>query len=91
MVFSNDMFVELGIGMNTFLGLLDCARCRGKEVNNTGMVLSFRVDNLEETYKIMERKGIRPSPIRGHSWGAMLFEVKDPENRSLEFWQKIIR
>ena len=88
MVFSNDLFVELRIGSNAFLGLIDRFRCRRKVMDNMGVVLSFRVANLEETYKMMESGHCCPSPIRGHSWGAMLFEVKDPENRRLEFWQE---
>ena len=79
-------FVELQVSQGSHIGLL--RRDRNNSLTNHGssFILSFRVENLEETHIILAEHCPGISAIKEHSWGDLLFELKDPEGRLLEFW-----
>ena len=79
-------FVEFEVASDSRIGLIQSERCSDPVRNEYSFILSFRVENVEEIHKILSMKCSRVSAVKRHSWGARLFEVKDPEGRRLEFW-----
>lgn len=85
-VFENDLFVELETAPGARIGLLDAARSRRRNEAPAGFLLSFRVEDIHSTHDLLSaRLSNLPKPAR-HPWGALLFELQDPDGRTVEFW-----
>jgi catechol 2,3-dioxygenase-like lactoylglutathione lyase family enzyme len=78
-------FVEFQVVPGSHIGLLKYV---GKHVskNNASFILSFRVENLEEFHKSLSARCEGVTAVKQHPWGARIFELRDPEERRLEFW-----
>ena len=79
-------FVEFEVASRSRIGLIQSERYSVSEKNEYPFILSFRVENVEEAHKILSMKCSGVTAVKQHSWGARLFEIKDPEGRRLEFW-----
>jgi len=87
-VFENPLFVELRAAPGACIGLLDASRTRDPGVEPRGVLLSFRVADVEETRARLRDRGVRVGEAGDHPWGARLFELQDPDGRRVEFWAR---
>ena len=51
------------------------------------LTVGLEVTDLEAARARRGAKGLHPTEIRDHPWGARVFYVSDPEGRRLEVWQ----
>jgi uncharacterized glyoxalase superfamily protein PhnB len=59
-------------------------------IKGKGMYLYIRVDDVDATYKEMQKDGIEPATVpKDWEWGNREFIVKDPDGYKLCFWQPI--
>jgi catechol 2,3-dioxygenase-like lactoylglutathione lyase family enzyme len=80
-------FVELEITPESRIGLIRPSGKNSSEYSPTGLVLSFKVEDIEETHRVLSVRCGNATAVKKHPWGALLFELKDPEQRRLEFWR----
>ena len=85
-VFTNEIFVEVQPATGARIGLMDAGRTRWPASRGDSFILSFRVADIEETHQCLQRRYTGLGELKDHSWGARLFEIKDPEGRRIEFW-----
>ncbi len=82
-------FIEFEVRPGSRIGLLHSVHGSTSKDRTKPHILSFRVDHLEEIHKELSARCGTVSALRKHPWGALLFEVLDPEERRLEFWTPI--
>jgi catechol 2,3-dioxygenase-like lactoylglutathione lyase family enzyme len=83
---SNPRFVEFQVTPGARIGLLKPTGKSVLEDTSASCILSFRVENVEKIHKILSARCKEATAVKQHSWGARLFELRDPEGRRLEFW-----
>ena len=75
-------FVEVQVAPGSRIGLL-----RSSRNDNPGcFILSFRVGDVDKMHDLLSMRSKEVTAIKLHPWGARLFELRDPEERLLEFW-----
>ena len=79
-------FVELEVTADSRIGLIRASGKRALPDNASQPILSFRVDNAELAHRMLSARGASATAMRRHPWGAYLFELRDPDQRRLEFW-----
>jgi len=79
-------FVEFEVAPRSRIGLLKPSGDSATEYSDTSFILSFRVSNAEKIHKILSERSKEVTSVKQHSWGARLFELRDPDGRRLEFW-----
>jgi catechol 2,3-dioxygenase-like lactoylglutathione lyase family enzyme len=79
-------FVEFQVAPGSRFGLLKSPENSALKKNNTSFILSFRVADAKEVHKILSGRCKGVTAVKRHSWGAHVFELRDPEERRLEFW-----
>ncbi|MEW6441737.1 MAG: VOC family protein [bacterium] len=84
--FENPLFVELRAASEARIGLLDASRTRYPDVEPKGVLLSFRVADVDKAHAWLRTKAVRLSDVKEHPWGARLFELEDPDGRRIELW-----
>jgi catechol 2,3-dioxygenase-like lactoylglutathione lyase family enzyme len=84
--FSTDWFVEFQLADAAHLSIADEARVSVKSSGGQGVTLALRVDSAETVWELLQKRGLRPEPLRDHSWGARAFYLFDPEGHRLEIW-----
>ena len=87
--FANEWFVEFKVAGNAHLSVADVKRTslnRNENDGNSGLTLTFQVNDADQTHLILQKSGLTPGPIKTHSWGARLFYFHDPEGHRLEIW-----
>lgn len=80
-------FMELEITPESRIGLIRSSGRNSSEYSPNGLVLSFKVEDIEETNRVLSARCSNTTAVKRHSWGALLFELRDPEHRRLEFWK----
>ncbi|MBN2320378.1 MAG: VOC family protein [Acidobacteria bacterium] len=75
-------FVEVQVTPGARIGLLRSA----KNDDPGCVILSFRVGDVDKMYDMLSKRCSEITAVRVHPWGARLFELRDPEERRLEFW-----
>ena len=85
--FANDWFVEFKLNEAACLSVVDETRAAIGHSNGEGMMISFKVGEIESVYLEMESLKLNPTPIK-MVWGADVFSVFDPEGTQIEFWSK---
>jgi catechol 2,3-dioxygenase-like lactoylglutathione lyase family enzyme len=83
--FSNDWFVEFGLGDDASLSIADSSRATIPAVEGKGMTLSIEVADLEDVRRRLDEAGVEPTPI-SRRFGSGVFDVHDPEGHRIEFW-----
>ncbi len=86
-VWENDLFVEVAVTATARLGLIDVSRTKKQVTPSDAIVLSFRVPNVRETYRVLRRTIPELTPPTVHPWGVPYFELRDPDGRVVEFWE----
>ena len=81
-----DRFVEFEVTGGARIGILRPLHPDAREPDHEPVILSFRVSNIEETHADLKMRFSRLPAVREHPWGAMVFELRDPEGWRLEFW-----
>lgn len=76
-------FIEVQVTPESRIGLIRHA----EEKRNDSFLLTFRVVDLDGIHAFLSERCSSVSEIKRHSWGADLFELRDPEGRRLEFWR----
>lgn len=79
-------FVEFEVTEDSRIGLIRSTGNKALAGNVSQPVLSFRVENAELTHRMLSARGASATAMRKHPWGAYLFELRDPDQRRLEFW-----
>jgi catechol 2,3-dioxygenase-like lactoylglutathione lyase family enzyme len=79
-------FVEFEVAPGSRIGLLKPAGDVASEYSDASFILSFRVGNVDEIHRTLSERCEGLTGVKSHSWGARLFELRDPEGRRLEFW-----
>jgi len=87
-VFANNILVEVEPKVNTRIGLIDVSRTKRKFTAPENIILSFQVASIEKAYACLKERYRGILEIKSHPWGAKLIELKDPEGRIIEFWEK---
>ena len=85
-VFANEMFVEVRPVAGARIGLMNAARTRWPASCGDSFILSFRVSDIGETHQLLQRNYADVGEPKDHTWGARLFEIRDPDGRRIEFW-----
>lgn len=82
--------MEFSVASEACIGLIDVAGRPGYgDPSQTPGLLALRTENIQVLHAgLVSRIPVLPS-IRRHPWGALVFEIRDPEGRRIEFWQKI--
>jgi catechol 2,3-dioxygenase-like lactoylglutathione lyase family enzyme len=75
-------FIEVQVNPGSRIGLLRS----GKKSNPGGIILTFRVGDVDEMHNRLSARNADVSAVKLHPWGARLFALRDPEGRRLEFW-----
>lgn len=79
-------FMEFEVTADSRIGLIRATGNKSLAGNASQPVLSFRVENAELTHRTLSARGASATAMRKHPWGAYLFELRDPDERRLEFW-----
>ncbi len=85
--FSTDWFIEFSLNAISRLSIADEKRASIKTSQGKGITLSWEVDRIERSWADVCKKGLEPTSIRKHPWGARFFFLLDPEGHRIEFWQ----
>lgn len=85
-VFANEIFVEVQPAEGARIGLMNASRTRWSALRSDSLILSFRVADIEKTHQTLKKELSGIGQIVDHSWGARLFEIKDPDDRRIELW-----
>ena len=87
--FSTDWFVEFCLNTTCRLSIADEKRAIIKSGNGKGITLSLEVENIDNVREFVEKAGLKPTMIKKHPWGAMVFYLFDPEAHRIEIWQSV--
>ena len=79
-------FVEFEVTAESRIGLIRAVGNKALAGHASQPVLSFRVENAERVHRMLSARGASATAMRKHPWGAYLFELRDPDERRLEFW-----
>jgi catechol 2,3-dioxygenase-like lactoylglutathione lyase family enzyme len=79
-------FIEVEVAQGAHIGLI--RRSKDDDMGNIafGLILTFRVANLEKVHASLAALSQCVTEIMVHPWGARLFKMRDPEGRPLEIW-----
>jgi uncharacterized glyoxalase superfamily protein PhnB len=83
--FANEWFVEFKLNATACLSVVDESRAWVGPSSGEGVMVSFKVENLVDTYSEMAKSGLEPTPIE-EVWGTEVFSIFDPEGIRIEFW-----
>jgi len=86
-IFSTDWFIEFCVSTESRLSIADTKRASIKSCNGKGVTISLEVENINNTWGIVEKAGLNPTTIERHPWNAFVFYLFDPEGHRLEVWQ----
>lgn len=87
--FENEWFVEFVINDGARVSVADAARTRIDSAGGRGLTLTLKVTDLQAARAELEGRGLSPSPISRHPWGADVFYLVDPEGHRIEFWSDV--
>lgn len=79
--------VEFKLNEYSFLSVADENKTSTKSSAGEGLVITLRVDDIDEAHSLLEEAGVHPTAVKDHSWGARVTHVFDPEGTRIEFWQ----
>lgn len=81
-------FVEFSAASGACIGLIDVADRPGYgDPSRTPGLIALRTDDIHALHARLAARITALPPIRRHPWGALVFEITDPEGRRIEFWQ----
>ena len=52
-----------------------------------GITLTLQVKDIDTIWNEFEKIGLKPTPIKKHSWDANTFFIYDPEGHRIEIWE----
>ncbi len=84
--FASDWFVEFQLTPTAHLSIANERRATIKSSDGTGITLTLRVENADETWQYLYDRGVKVGPVKDHAWGARVFYFFDPEGHRLEIW-----
>lgn len=84
-----DWFVEFKLNEASRLSIADEARASIDSSSGKGVTITLEVDDIETIHPYLNEKGLNPTPIKKHGWGAKVIHIFDPEGNRLEFWSPI--
>jgi len=79
-------FVEVQVTPGARIGLLAERRPPAAGAPEQRLLLSFRVEDVQETRRALASRGLDPPAVRVHPWGDRILELRDPQGTRLEFW-----
>ena len=83
-----DGFVEFAVAPGACIGLIDVADRPGYgDPSRTPGLLALQTDDIHTLHRRLSSRLAALPRIRRHPWGALVFEISDPEGRRIEFWQ----
>ncbi len=85
--FSNDWFYEFILSPSSRLSIADEKRASIKSCKGKGVTITLEVNDILSIHKHAVQKGLNPTPIKNHPWGASVFYFYDPEEHRIEIWQ----
>ena len=85
--FATDWFVEFTLNAMSRLSIADERRASIKSSHGNGITLSWEIKSLDRAWEDARKRGLAPTEIRKHPWGARVFYLFDPEGNRIEFWQ----
>jgi len=86
-VFANEWFVEFKVNEAASLSVVDERRSATGTSSGEGVMLSFRVDDVNSLRSEMELLELDPTPI-ATVWNSPVFSIFDPEGIRIEFWSQ---
>lgn len=82
-------FVEFMVTAGACIGLIDVAGRPGyADPSQTPGLLALQTDDIHTLHRRLISRLPELPAIRRHPWGALVFEISDPEGRRIEFWQE---
>jgi predicted enzyme related to lactoylglutathione lyase len=85
-LFSNQWFVEYEVNTTARISVADCRKTTVRSSQGNGITLTFKVERIEVIHETLKNRGLSPTDIVRHTWGALIFHIFDPEGHRLEFW-----
>jgi len=86
-VFANEWFMEFKVNEAASLSVVDERRSLSGTASGEGVMLSFRVDDVNSVRSEMELLELDPTPI-ATVWDSPVFSIFDPEGVRIEFWSQ---
>jgi len=83
--YKTEWFVEFQIASQAYLSIADAEHTTILSSKGNGLILSFKVGDLEKVHSLLTKKRIYVSKIKP-IWGARAFYLYDPEGHRIEFW-----
>ncbi|MEM7032123.1 MAG: VOC family protein [Chloroflexota bacterium] len=84
-----DWFVEFQISPTGYLSVADVSRSSRQPSRGLGITITLEVADIQHYWQHCDNKGMMPTEIKHHLWGAWQFFLVDPEGHRLEIWQQI--
>ncbi len=84
---ATDWFVEFCLGPHSRISVADERRASIKSCGGAGVTVAVEVAALAASRERAAAKGLEPTEIREHPWGAWVFYLVDPEGHRIEVWQ----
>ncbi len=81
-----EWFAEFSLGNQAYVSLIDTAHTQHASSNGVGMLLTWRVANLQDWHQTLESRGVAVGEILT-VFDRPLFRFTDPEGTRIEIWQ----
>ncbi len=81
-----ERFVEFQVTPGARIGILRPLHPDAPNPSHDRVILSIRVEDIEEAHAELKARCPDLPAIRKHPWGARVFEFRDPEGWRIEFW-----
>ncbi|MGD9975815.1 MAG: VOC family protein [Desulfatirhabdiaceae bacterium] len=88
-LFTTNWFVEFFLTECSRLSVADEKHATIPGCGNAGITLSLQVRDIDTAREFVDRKDLKPTPIKRHAWDALVFYVFDPEGHRIEMWQSL--
>lgn len=87
-VFEKGWFTEFKITETSYVSIADEKKTSVKSSNGAGITLTFNVNDIDKTWNILQKNGIKPGSVMDHPWFSRCFYIFDPEGNRIEFWSE---
>lgn len=81
-----ERFVEFQVTPGARVGILRPLKPQSPRTGHERVILSVCVEDIEAAHAELQERCPGLPPVRGHPWGARVFELRDPEGWRIEFW-----
>ena len=81
-----DWFIEFSLNDGARLSIANEMRATIKSSKGQGLTITLEVEDIDAVRAELVERGLLPTQIRTHAWGAKVMYLVDPEGNRLEYW-----